>query len=474
MFRRPSQCRFEPLESRQMLSGLSYSDGILNITGDRTSSTYVNITKDLRRISVSGIAQRVIDKVTRQIGSAGPSMIRIICGSANDKITFGPRAASIPAFIDGGGGKDRITSGAGNDTIIGGAGNDRIFSGKGHNYVLGGSGNDTIQAQANDTVWGQAGGDTITGTSDASQMAYPLASPTLTTDFRLGSNTDASSGFRVATLMLADVTPLSGSGRLTLGSEREVPISLVSQTYRAGVTTQIWAVQDNSVVITALLKNTSSTRNMTVTVANNGASRITQILFGLPWVYTQATADHAVLSSFRGGTDLPWPTEGYTHQDGGTWPGYCYSPMAVFYNKRTTEGVGVVSFSDRLDTTAVSWVLSKDWAGAASHVWPNLDKGSSATYEMELFHDWNMPKKQIEHYRQTFLQPFMASQGIPEAIYRQKGVWGMANFVDPNTETIADVVSREIALGASGHVQWAAPDGLAQYYEPYQPDVYWA
>lgn len=77
----------------------------------------------------------------------------------------------IDLTVNAGNGDNRITGGAGNDTIFagkgnnvidGGAGNDRITAGNGHNVINGGDGNDVIKVRnGNNSISGGAGDDII-------------------------------------------------------------------------------------------------------------------------------------------------------------------------------------------------------------------------------------------------------------------------------------------------------------------------
>ncbi len=98
-------------------------------------------------------------------------------GSGRDTITSGDGDDIIDGgsgkdVIDAGGGnndifgdtgRDTITSGDGDDTIDGFSGNDLIDAGDGNNDITGGSGDDTITSgTGNDTIDGGSGNDSIT------------------------------------------------------------------------------------------------------------------------------------------------------------------------------------------------------------------------------------------------------------------------------------------------------------------------
>ncbi|WP_305883677.1 calcium-binding protein [Alsobacter ponti] len=74
--------------------------------------------------------------------------------------------------LDGGDGNDSLVGGYGNDTLAGGDGNDTLIHGwsndPGSNSLDGGAGNDRIQATYSDTVQGGAGNDTLIAVAGAS------------------------------------------------------------------------------------------------------------------------------------------------------------------------------------------------------------------------------------------------------------------------------------------------------------------
>lgn len=103
-------------------------------------------------------------------GGAGNDTITITGGLArggdgNDTIRL---VAAGTAYGDAGDdsitgstGADTLHGGTGNDTINGGAGNDLIYGGPGRNRLDGGAGDDTIHADGQDTVTGGSGSDTF-------------------------------------------------------------------------------------------------------------------------------------------------------------------------------------------------------------------------------------------------------------------------------------------------------------------------
>jgi Ca2+-binding RTX toxin-like protein len=53
-------------------------------------------------------------------------------------------AVSVPAWLYGGDGGDKLTGGSGNDVLLGGAGNDTLTGGAGRDLLIGGDGQDQL------------------------------------------------------------------------------------------------------------------------------------------------------------------------------------------------------------------------------------------------------------------------------------------------------------------------------------------
>ncbi len=101
---------------------------------------------------------------------------RLIGGTGNDSI-YGDGS---PDYLDGGLGDDQIVGSGGGDFIQGGAGNDKIYGGSGDDIINGGANNDRIYAGiGNDTVAGDNGNDILYGEAGVDHLNG-------------GGNTDAS------------------------------------------------------------------------------------------------------------------------------------------------------------------------------------------------------------------------------------------------------------------------------------------
>ena len=70
----------------------------------------------------------------------------------------------VPAFIDGGRGRDHLIGGHGEDFILGGPGNDHLFGGSGDDFLDGGDADDHVHGNiGHDILVGGAGADKLFG-----------------------------------------------------------------------------------------------------------------------------------------------------------------------------------------------------------------------------------------------------------------------------------------------------------------------
>ena len=147
----------ETLETRQMLSSVTFDSGHLTITG------LGNKTNAIQLKQVNGRVMTVIngDRSSRQL--EGIKSITITGGDKADYIEV-EQKLTVPVTIHAKAGDDRVIGGGGNDVIEGGAGNDTIRGGRGADMIYGNAGNDRIYAgDGNDTINGNAGNDRMFG-----------------------------------------------------------------------------------------------------------------------------------------------------------------------------------------------------------------------------------------------------------------------------------------------------------------------
>jgi hypothetical protein len=124
----------EPLESRELMSSVTLTDGVLTIEGDAAVRNKITVRADTRRLVTT-----VVNGRKQRFSRLGLSSIRITGGGDNDIISVAT-GFKTPATIDGGAGNDYLFGGSGNDTLVGGDGNDTIRGNAGDDYIHGGIG----------------------------------------------------------------------------------------------------------------------------------------------------------------------------------------------------------------------------------------------------------------------------------------------------------------------------------------------
>jgi len=162
----------ERLESRYLLSGVTFSAGVLSVVGTAGNDT-IALTSDGTNVVVTmnGTASQGFDQ--SQI-----TAIDIQGLAGNDMITVGPNVPAVSA--QGGAGDDTIMGGSGNDTLCGGAGNDSLFGGPGDDSMRGGQGNDTLAGGVgNDSLFGGQGSNLLRGAKGDDYLAGGVGPDTM-------------------------------------------------------------------------------------------------------------------------------------------------------------------------------------------------------------------------------------------------------------------------------------------------------
>src|SRR5688572_23292458 len=142
----------ESLESRVLfIATQTFADGVLHIV--------MNPGNDRVRILQHPGTELIGVNVRREPYKIyeGVTLIRVEGLTGQDTMYLGGNL-TIPAFMDGGPGRDIIIGAHGNDTLLGGQAGDYIDGGPGDDSIVGGSHNDRIDAGAgNDSVDAGAG-----------------------------------------------------------------------------------------------------------------------------------------------------------------------------------------------------------------------------------------------------------------------------------------------------------------------------
>jgi PKD repeat protein len=167
----------EMLERRQMMSAVSFRDGILVVQGMSTAPNDLAVNLSVDGASVWGVAN---GEPGQPIQTLLVRQIRIIGGDADDTIRVDPRV-TIPVYVQAGNGDDDVATGIGNDTVIAGNGNDSIDSYRGNDYVEAGNGADFIHGGGgNDSIDGGAGSDVIFGDNGRDSIEAGSGSDSIT------------------------------------------------------------------------------------------------------------------------------------------------------------------------------------------------------------------------------------------------------------------------------------------------------
>lgn len=137
----------DSLEPRRLLAA-TLAGGVLSITGTSGNDAIV-ITIDPAnssrlRVSDNGVVSRFL---ISEVGRINANLFK-----GHDLFTIGD-TITIPASVNGAGGRDTILGGAGRDTLNGGEGDDLINGRAGKDLLIGGEGSDEI--------YGGPGKDTV-------------------------------------------------------------------------------------------------------------------------------------------------------------------------------------------------------------------------------------------------------------------------------------------------------------------------
>ncbi len=148
---------------------------------DATSGTFKARATDIAAGAgcVANIPAAVVNAISFPAGATctipGASAIRADLGDGNDLFVSGTAMPNVgdeftvPMFVNGGAGNDRIVTSGGNDVIDAGPGDDTPDGSLGDDQITGGPGDDQISDNL--------GNDVIVGGGDPRDFIYALASP---------------------------------------------------------------------------------------------------------------------------------------------------------------------------------------------------------------------------------------------------------------------------------------------------------
>jgi hypothetical protein len=199
------QPMFESLESRQLLSSVTLSGGILTVTGD-SNTTRLAVSYTASNNTVTGSTS---SGAVKTVSKSQVSGIKIEGGSRSELISV-TSELTIPTTIQGNGGNDTVWGGSGRDSISGGTGNDALHGRGGNDILLGRDGNDWIDGgSGTDSVDGGAGSDSMINTersaSGSSSSGGTTVSPPTSSGGSTGSDTTGTSPHPVITALFKSV-----------------------------------------------------------------------------------------------------------------------------------------------------------------------------------------------------------------------------------------------------------------------------
>ena len=153
----------ESLENRTMFAAVPTAvvlNGMLEINGTRRAET-IEVSVDVLDSTKVNVA--ITGAQTQQF-----NLLEIAAGirvnGANGADVISVIGLSLPCELNGGNGRDTLTSGAGADLLLGGNGKDILLSLAGIDRLNGGNGKDTLDGgEGDDTLDGGRGIDLLTG-----------------------------------------------------------------------------------------------------------------------------------------------------------------------------------------------------------------------------------------------------------------------------------------------------------------------
>jgi uncharacterized protein YkwD len=148
--RKLDRLNFESLESRQLLAGITFQQGVVTIEGSPAKDSAVVDALDGGRLRVTLnrnlVREYTASQVTKIVfyGREGNDQFR-----NNSGIPSEAHGGPGNDTLIGGWGPDVLNGGDGNDRLIGNAGNDKLNGGVGKDRIDGGPGEDTAIYQGN-------------------------------------------------------------------------------------------------------------------------------------------------------------------------------------------------------------------------------------------------------------------------------------------------------------------------------------
>jgi hypothetical protein len=302
----------------------------------------------------------------------------------------------------------------------------------------------------------------------AHAAVFNLAAPSA-----IGSGTEATAAVLVDTATDKPDALSSIPATFTLSDQ-----TVVTSTPTASVTSSTWKSNIGGIVAKCLTQTTPSGYVLAFTLTNGWTHRMEQADFRIPQIFTAADPANRVETPFRGGSATSLAMDWAKGQGNtGNWPGTAYSPLLTIWNDRTQDTLAITFFNKAMVPVFVYWFSGANGDGSQQSLtpilrcFPRLQPGQSVTIGADYRVTTGGPAAHAAYYRQNILTPFMKELGIPEAMAPLGD--GPIAMTATGADHFAASVAAAQAGGASAYIQWAAPDGLAAYYNPYPPAFDW-
>ncbi|MEM1011613.1 MAG: carbohydrate-binding protein [Planctomycetota bacterium] len=157
----------EKLEGRRLLSGVSFSQGVVTVDGNDNSRNEVDV------VDYGGYIKVILNNGQDDgwYGKHGVDRIEFEGGSRDDRFEMDSQI-DIPVYAEGKAGNDVFETGAGDDTLHGGSGNDRANARSGYDRASEVEQRSGVDAIINPPGGGSGGGSSGGGGSSSGQQPY--------------------------------------------------------------------------------------------------------------------------------------------------------------------------------------------------------------------------------------------------------------------------------------------------------------
>jgi PKD repeat protein len=266
----------EPLEQRQLLSGVTFSNGVLSLSGSDGQNNTLTVT-----VSGSSLIAKS-NSISKTVSTSSVSKIMVYGGNQADKVSIST-SITKPVYVDGRYGNDSISTGNGNDTVYGDNGNDTIYGNGGNDSLFGEAGNDYVDGgTGTNKCDGGDGTDTVKNNGTVSSGGTTSSGGTSTsTSLSVTSIElwDASANKKLQTLTGGETLDLAKlPSKLTIVVQGSTAVASVKFGYDSNSSYRVesskpWAIAGDTDGKLAAFNFTTGSHKLTVTpYSKNGAT----------------------------------------------------------------------------------------------------------------------------------------------------------------------------------------------------------